>query len=167
MVAPLCGVHSVVKVGSPDGDLSLKTLEVIANAKSTLLADFGQDVLSGKLPKDPPIRGPFGLAKIELVPRASPRRHRSFKMTGEREEALKQILEEYCAMGWLEPSFSDWGSPCFVVPKKVAPEWHVVVEYRALNQDTVHDAYELPLISNIMHKNCHKRMVGVLDMKEG
>ena len=70
-------------------------------------------------------------------------------------------------MGWLEPSFSDWGSPCFVVPKKVAHDWRLVVDYRALNQSTVHDAYELPLIADMLHKHCHKRLFTVLDMKKG
>ena len=99
---PLCGVRSVVQVGTKKGDLSPSTLECIAQAKSSILEDYGHDVLSGKLPRDPPIRGPFGLARIDLVPGARPKRQRSFKMVGEREEALKEILEEYCEMGWLE-----------------------------------------------------------------
>ena len=164
---PLCGVRSVLRTGTQEGDLSPSILESIAQARSALLEDYGQDVLSGKLPRDPPVRGPFGLAKIDLVPGARPKRHRSFKMVGEREEALKQILEEYCDMGWLEPSFSEWGSPCFILPKKASHEWRLVVDYRALNQVSAHDAYELPLIPDMLHKHCHKRMFTVLDMKKG
>ena len=96
---------------------------VILKAKEDLVKEFSDDVLSGKLPTTQPVRGPFGMAKIELVPGAIPKRQRSFKMTGERLDALKKILDEYKDLGWLEPSFSEWGSPCFVVPKKVAGDW--------------------------------------------
>jgi hypothetical protein len=164
--SPLCGVCSVVKVGKNSLTADLVQEKIVA-AKKTLLDEFMKDVLSGKLPKEPPVRGPFGMAKIELIPGAVPKRQRSFKMTGEREEALKKILEEYCELGWLEPSFSEWGSPCFVVPKKVAHEWRLVVDYRALNQVTKHDSYELPLIADMLQKHSKKRMFTVLDMKKG
>ena len=119
-------------------------------------------------PKTPaPGRGPFGMAKIELIPGAMPRRQRSFKMVGEREEALKIILEDYIARGWLEPSFSEWGSPCFVVPKKIEGEWRLVVDYRGLNEVTLHDSYELPLIADLLQKQVKKKMFTVLDMKKG
>ena len=37
-------------------------------AKKAFMDDFAKDVLSGKLPKEPPVRGPFGMAKNELTP---------------------------------------------------------------------------------------------------
>ena len=89
------------------------------------------------------------MTKVELIPGAAPKRQISFKITGEREKVLKKILEEYCELGWLEPSFSEWGSPCFVVTKKVAHEWRLVVDYTAINQVTKHDSYELPLIAEM------------------
>ena len=163
---PSFGVRSVVKVPQKSNDTNSAVL-AIEKAKRLLLAEFSHDVLSGKLPKDPPVRGPFGMAKIELIPGAMPKRHRSFKMVGEREEALKLILEDYVKRGWLEPSYSEWGSPCFVVPKKQAGEWRLVVDYRALNEVTLHDSYELPLIADLLQKQSKKRMFTVLDMKKG
>ena len=141
--------------------------QLIAEAKKALIDEFGQTVLSGKLRKDPPIRGPFGQAKIELIPGARPKRHRSFKMVGEREAALKEIIEEYVERGWLEPSFSEWGSPCFVVPKRTPGDCRLVVDYRSLNEVTLQDSYELPLISEMLQKQQAKRMFTVLDMKKG
>ena len=88
-------------------------------------------------------------------------------MVGEREAALKEIIEEYVERGWLEPSFSEWGSPCFVVPKKTPGDWRLVVDYRALNEVTLHDSYELPLISEMLQKQQAKRLFTVLDMKKG
>ena len=71
----------------------------------------------------PPVRGPYGEAKIRL--KADPRvyRHGEFALRGERKEAMEKILRDFIERGWLEPCHSEWASPCFVVPKKVAGEW--------------------------------------------
>ena len=42
-----------------------------------------------------------------------------------------------------------------------------MVDYRALNQATLHDSYELPLISQIVQKQVDRRIFTVLDMKKG
>ena len=114
----LVSIRSVVQV-PPSGTPQETHQSLIDKLRGDIVKEFGKDVLSGKLHRSPPERGPFGMAHIRLVPGANPKRQRSFKMVGEREEALKKIIEEYIDRGWLEPSFSEWGSPCFVVPKKV------------------------------------------------
>ena len=88
-------------------------------------------------------------------------------MVGEKADALKEILEEYKQRGWIEPSFSEWGAPAFVVPKKVKGQWRLVVDYRALNQVTEHDAYQLPLIGDMLNRHGNKMVYTVLDMKKG
>ena len=88
-------------------------------------------------------------------------------MVGEKAEALKNILEEYKQRGWIEPSFSEWGAPAFVVPKKVKGEWRLVVDYRDLNHVTEHDAYQLPLIGDMLNRHGSKKVFTVLDMKKG
>ena len=45
---------------------------------------------------------------------------REFAFRGERKEAIEKILRELNDNSWLEPCHSEWASPCFVVPKKVA-----------------------------------------------
>ena len=113
---------------------------IIAEETHKLLAEFGGDVLSGKLPKEPPVRGPYGMARIAVKPGAAPKRQRCFQMAGERAEAVKQIMKEYEERGWIEPSCSEWGAPAFVVPKKEKGQWRLVVDYRALNAVTGHDS---------------------------
>jgi hypothetical protein len=99
--------------------------KLIDEYKAQVLLEFEGDVLSGILPKEPPVRGPYGLANIAIKADAHAKRQRCFQMVGERADALKQIIEEYVAIGWLEPSFSEWGAPAFVVPKKVKGEWRL------------------------------------------
>jgi hypothetical protein len=87
-------------------------------------------------------------------------------LQGERGEALKKIIEDFVQIGWLEPSYSDWGSAAFVVPKKEEGQWRLVVDYRGLNQCTVHDAYQLPLIEYFLQKHSGGIVFSVLDMKK-
>ena len=49
---------------------------------------------------------------------------------------MEKILGEFIERGWLGPCHSEWASPCFVVPKKVAGEWRLVADYRGLNAQT-------------------------------
>ena len=65
---------------------------------------------------------------------------------------MEKILGEFIDRGWLEPYHSEWASPCFVVPKKVAGEWRLVVYYRGLNAQTQHDSGTLPLIQDMLQK---------------
>ena len=158
-------VESVVKTGGE------KTLEPFKNLvdrhKADILKEYGRDVLSGKLVKDPPIRGPYGEAKIVVRQGSTPRRQRGFQLTGEREKAVIKIVEEFVDRGWLEPSYSEWASTAFVVPKKVEGDWRMVVDYRGLNEVTVHDSYNLPLIDSLLQKQAAMKVFTVLDMKKG
>ena len=158
-------VRSVVKTLSSEEPPHLQAkieagIQMIKN-------EFNMDVLSGKLPTNPPVRGPFGLAKINLRSDAQPKRQRCFQLVGERADALKKTIDEFKQRGWIEPSFSEWGAPAFVVPKKQKGEWRMVVDYRALNTMTKHDSYGLPLISELLQKQTRRRMFTVLDMKKG
>ena len=46
---------------------------------------------------------------------------------GERKEATEKVLREFTDRGWLQPCHSDC-PPHFVVPKKVAEAWWLVVD---------------------------------------
>ena len=65
---------------------------------------------------------------------------------------MEKILRDFIDGGWLEPCHSGCASPCFVVPKKVAGEWRLVVDYCMLNTQTHHDNYTLPLIEDMLQK---------------
>ena len=49
----------------------------------------------------PPVRGPYGEAKIRLKPDPRVYRHREFALRGERKEAMEKILREFIERGWL------------------------------------------------------------------
>ena len=78
-----------------------------------------------------------------------------------------KILRELFGGGLLEPCHSDWASSCFVVPKKVAAEWRLVVDYRGLNAQRQHDSYTLPLIEDMLLKQFRRRIFTVIELKHG
>ena len=135
--------------------------------RARLKQKYGDTFFSGKRVFPPPVRGPYGEAKIRLKQDPRVYRHREFALRGERKEAMEKILRDFIERGWLEPCHSDWASPCFVVPKKVAGEWRLVVNYRGLNAQTQHDSYTLPLIEDMLQKQHRRRIFTVIDLKHG
>ena len=90
--------------------------------RARLRQKYGDTFFSGKPVFPPPVRGPYGKAEIRLKPDPRVYRHREFALRGERKEAMEKILRDFVERGWLELCHSEWASPCFVVPKKVAGE---------------------------------------------
>ena len=113
----------------------------------------------------PGVRGPYGEAKIRLKPDPRVYRQREFALRGERKEATEKILREFIDRGWFEPCHSEWASPRFIVPKKVAEEWRLVVDYHGLNAQTQHDSYTLPLIEDMLQKEFGRRIFMVIEVK--
>ena len=115
----------------------------------------------------PPVRGPYGEAKIQLKPDPRVYQHPEFAPRGERKEAMGTILREFIYRGWSEPGESKWASPCFVVPNKAAGQWRLVVDYRGLNAQTQHNSYTLPLIEDMLQKQFWRRIFKVINVKNG
>ena len=135
--------------------------------RARLKQKYGDSFFSGKPVFPPPVRGPYGEAKIRLKQDPRVYRHREFALRGERKEAMEKIFRDFIERGWLEPCHSEWASPCFVVPKKVAGEWRLVVDYRGPNAQTQHDSYTLPLIEDMLQKQHRRRIFTVIDLKHG
>lgn len=68
-----------------------------------------------------------------------------------REEVQRQI-QKMLEQGIIRPSNSPWSSPIWIVPKKVDSsgkrKWHMVTDYRKLNEKTIGDRYPLPNIND-------------------
>ena len=80
------------------------------------------------------------MATINLLPNALPLVQRPFRLVGEREASIPELVEKFVSRGWLEPSTAGWSSPAFVVPKEAAGKWRMVVDDRWLNDCTMIDA---------------------------
>ena len=65
---------------------------------------------------DPALRGPFGVAHIDLQDGAVPQKGKPFRMLGEKEQALRKLIEKFLEREWIEPTESEWaqwGSQAF------------------------------------------------------
>ena len=75
--------------------------------RARLKQKYGDTFFSGKAVFPPPVRVPYGEAKIRLEPDPRVYRHREFALRGERKEAMERILREFIERGWLEPCHSE------------------------------------------------------------
>lgn len=71
----------------------------------------------------------------------------------------------------IEPSESPYNSPVIIVPKKPGPDgckrWRMVIDYRALNEKTVGDAYPLPNITDILDQLGGSKYFSTADLTMG
>ena len=118
---------------------------LVTQLKESLLAEFGDNSLSGKYPTDPlPIRGPFGEGEIWLKPEARPVSVPPYQLNGERREALDQLVGKAIEQGKLEAGKGPWNTPAFPVPKKNPGSYRLVQDLRPQNAATVKDGHLLP-----------------------
>ena len=79
---------------------------------------------------------------------------------------LKTQLEELQTQGFIRPSTSPWGAPVLFVTKKDGT-LRMCVDYRALNARTVHDAYPLPVVDDLLDRLTSARVFSKLDLSQG
>lgn len=80
---------------------------------------------------------------------------------------IKTLLESEV----IEPSTSPYNSPLWIVPKKPDSKgnkrWRMVIDYRALNEKTIGDAYPLPNITDILDQLGSAKYFSVFDLASG
>ena len=168
-IRKLVDILSVTKCGSQvNGDR-------IAARRDAVFEDYKDDVLSGKLWKNPPIRCENGEAKIEIIQGPKAHKQRPFYLHRTKADALRMIIEHNpYEFGWLEGCMSsEWCSAPSTVPKPPPADqssidaWRLVVDYRALNAATVPDAHPLPLIEKEIAARAKGGLFTVLDLRHG
>ena len=168
-IRKLVDIMSVIKCGNQVDKDS------IAATRDAVFEDYKDDVLSGKLWKNPPIRCENGQAKIEIIQGSKVHKQRPFYLHGTKADALRKIIERNLyEFGWLEGCMSsEWCSAPCTVPKPPPADqssidaWRLVVDYRALNVATVPDAHPLPLIEKEIAARAKGKLFTVLDLRHG
>ena len=147
----------------------------VALMSRRILADYERDVFGRELRLRPGEEHPkvcgmerFGFAKLDLYSNAKPKSVKPTRLVGERAAADKEIVEDVLAPGWIEPCpASEWASNGFVVPKKEKRKWHLVVDYRRLNEATLPDAHPLLLIGNMLENQSKHKIFTIVDLSKG
>ena len=109
--------------------------------------------------------GTHGEGSIELKPGTVPKKQRPIHLTGERLQALTDLVDEWIADKKVEDGRSAWSTPTFVVAKK-GGKWRGVADFRAVNECTVTDAHPLPRIEDILVRQGKRVVFSILDLKD-
>ena len=95
-----------------------------------------------------------------------PRKGRTYLMSREEKEEVKEFVEEQLRKGYIRPSKSPQTSPVFFVGKKNGKK-RMVQDYQYLNKGTVKDNYPLPLILDLIDTIGTKKVFTKMDLRRG
>lgn len=87
------------------------------------------------------------------------------------EEEVTRQIGEMLHQDIIQPSFSPYNSPIWVVPKKLdnsgEQKWRVVVDYRKLNEITVDDKFPIPNVESLFDKLGRSQYFSTIDLAKG
>jgi hypothetical protein len=131
---------------------------------SALLTEF-QDVFPENLPPGlPPERSVDH--RIELVPGSDPPNKPPYRLSPAEQDVLKKQLEELTELGFIRPSKSPYGAPVLFVKKKDGG-LRLCIDYRALNKQTIRNAYPLPRIDELLDRLHGAKVFSKIDLRSG
>jgi len=153
--------------GAEDGRIKLAPEEqAFANAAVVKLEKQYEDVFPPKLPDGVQERTGAVPFKIELKPGAQPAGRYGPRMTAENTDAAGLMVTELVREGRIRPSQSPWGSPMFLVDKPDGTK-RMVIDYRALNAQTVRNRYPLPRVDELFDRLQGMAYFSKIDLRTG
>jgi hypothetical protein len=97
---------------------------------------------------------------IKLVPNTPDIKSYAYRTNPKQREIISLQINDWLKAGIIEPSDSNFSSPCILVPKKSEPEIgkpinpmdsnRLVIDFRNLNKYTIKDNHPMPLISDLI-----------------
>jgi len=112
-----------------------------------------------------PERRPWDHA-IELTPGFKPVDCKTYPLSPQEQEKLKEFVDENLRTGRIRPSSSPMASPFFFVKKKEGA-LRPTQDYRKLNDATIKNRYPLPLISELIDKLGNAKIFSKMDVRWG
>lgn len=104
--------------------------------------------------------------RIELTPGSSPPSRPTFRLSAPEMEELKKQLAELVKAGFIQPSKSPFGAPILFVKKKDGT-MRMCVDYRALNNITIKNAYPLPRVDELFDRLQGAQYFSKIDLRSG
>ena len=103
---------------------------------------------------------------IELIPHAQPVSKPAYRLSASENDELKAQLDKLIAHGHIRSSRSPFGSPVLFVKKKDG-SMRMCVDYRALNNITVKNAYPLPRVDELLDRLAGAKYFSKIDLQQG
>ncbi|HXI16600.1 MAG TPA: reverse transcriptase family protein, partial [Chloroflexota bacterium] len=159
-------VSTVVQRGlGAEAQLSEEEQERAASTTAALVKEF-KPVFADKLPGGlPPQRGTDDF-RIETKPGTQPFGRYGSRMTPEDTKKAGEMLAELLRDGFIRPSRSPWGAPMFLVDKPDGSK-RMVIDYRALNAQTIRNRYPLPRVDELFDQLQGATYFSKIDLRTG
>lgn len=157
----LCSLSSVHKDIYPYVE-TLPTVPSVSPQAQQIFDTF-PDVFSKSNADTLPHHRPFDCS-IPLQPDAEIPHGRVYNLTVQETQAMEEYIKENLSKGFIRPSSSPAGAPCFFTKKKDG-SLRLCVDYRGLNKVTVKDRYPLPLISDLIRSLSQAKIFSALDLR--
>ena len=136
----------------------------LAAASSAVIGEY-RDVFPDALPIGlPPSREIDH--RIELIPGSTPPSRPTYRQSASELAELKSQLAELISLGFIQPSKSPYGAPVLFVKKKDGTT-RMCIDYRALNDITIKNAYPLPLVGELFDRLQGARYFSKIDLRSG
>ena len=104
--------------------------------------------------------------RIDLLPGSQPVSKPAYRLAGTELDELKRQLNTLMEKGHIRPSQSPFGAPVLFVKKKDG-SLRMCVDYRALNNITIKNAYPLPRVDELLQRLAGKKYYSKIDLQSG
>jgi hypothetical protein len=161
-------VNNVATTGDTGADfVGLEGPELLrARADLDRLMTEFIDVFPANLPAGlPPDRGVEAF-KIDTKPGTAPSGRYGARMSTESTKIAAEMLKDLLTLGFIRPSTSPWGAPMFLVDKPDGGK-RMVIDYRALNKQTVRNRWPLPRVGELFDRLWSGRFFSKIDLRTG
>jgi transposase InsO family protein len=143
---------------------SVTSAHSVESPSSILISEY-RDVFTDALPIGlPPSREIDH--RIELIPGSTPPSRPTYRQSASELAELKSQLAELISLGFIQPSKSPYGAPVLFVKKKDGTT-RMCIDYRALNDITIKNAYPLPLVGELFDQLQGAQYFSKIDLRSG
>ena len=124
------------------------------------------DILTAELPAGVPGERPGAGEVIPLEPGSRPVFRPPYRLSPAEQAEVVRTVQGLLAKGFIRPSTSPFGAPVLFVAKKDGT-LRMCVDYRGLNNVTVHNKYPLPRIDEMLDRLQGAKVFSSLDLAAG